>query len=138
MSVINCNCNCKFSCTVAAVIASIIIGIVTAFLHVTAVVTATPAFLWAVLGTAAVYLGVTLIAAALRQQTKPECCLCPAVNTTLIGILGTMLFSIVLLAVGVVATSILSAILVGVLLFFFTLTVAGTACLVRCLFSCGE
>lgn len=134
----NCNCNCRFSCTLAAVIASIIVGIVTAFLHVTGTVTATPAFLWALLGTAAVYLGVTLIAAALRPQQKPDCCLCPAVKATLAGILGTILFSIVLLGVGVVATSILSAILAGVLLFFFSLAVTGTACLVRCLFSCGE
>lgn len=136
MSVLTCNCKC--SCTVAAVIASIVIGVITAFLHVTAVVTATPAFLWAVLGTAVVYLGVTVIAAALSRGTEQSGCLCSAVSTTLIGILGTILFSIILLAVGIVATSILTAILVGVLLFFFTLMVTGTACLVRGLFSCGK
>ncbi len=130
------NCTCKCSCTIAAVVSAIIIGVVTAFLHVTAVVTATPAFLWVVLGIAAVYLGITLLAAALRKCKERELCLCSSVNTLLAGILGTVLFSIVLLAVGVVATSILSAILVGVLMFFFTLAIAGTACLVRSLFGC--
>ena len=52
-------------------------------------------------------------------------------NTLLAGVLG-----VILLAVGIVATSILSAILVGVLLFFFSLTLTSTACLVRSLADC--
>jgi Kef-type K+ transport system membrane component KefB len=47
-----------------------------------------------------------------------------------------MLFALVLLAVGIVATSVLSAILVGITLFFFALMLTSTACLVRCLVNC--
>lgn len=137
MSMFNCNCNCKFSCTLAAVIASIIIGVVAAFLQVTAVITVAPAFLWVALGIAAVYLAVTVIASAVSGESK-KCCLCPAVNTILAGILGTALFSILLLGIGIVATSILSAIFVGILLFFLALTFTGTACLVKCLAGCSD
>ena len=55
----------------------------------------------------------------------------------LIGILGAILFAVVLLAVGIVATSVFNAILVGLLLFFFTLALTATACLVRCFAECG-
>ena len=53
------------------------------------------------------------------------------------GILGTALFSVVLLALGVVATSVLSAALVGLLLASFALTLAGSACYVKALTGCG-
>ncbi len=132
------NCNFKCSCTLAAVIASIVIGIVTVFLQITGAITAAPAFLWATLGTAAVYLAVLTLSAGVYDSGSKNCCLCPALGTVLAGILGTILLSVILLAVGIVATSILSAILLGVLLFFFSLTVTGTACLVRCLFGCSE
>jgi len=46
--------------------------------------------------------------------------------------------SAALLAVGIVATSAVSAILVGLTAGFFAMTVMGTACLVRCLAGCGE
>jgi hypothetical protein len=43
----------------------------------------------------------------------------------------------VLLALGVVATSVLSAALVGLLLASFALTLAGSACYVKALTGCG-
>lgn len=129
-------CNCKCNCRLAAVIASVIVGVVTAFLQITGMITVTPAFLWVVFGIAVVYLGVLVVAAALSGREEASRCLCTALNALLIGILGTVLFAVVLLAVGIVATSILSAILVGVLLFFFSLTLTSTACLVRSLADC--
>ncbi len=134
MSLFGCNCRCR--CTFAALIAAVIIGVVAAFLQITGVITVTAAFLWVVLGIAVVYLGILLLSAFLARRERSEC-LCGSLNTVLIGILGSILFAIVLLAVGVVATSVVSAILVGVLLFFFTLAVTGTACLVRELSGCG-
>jgi uncharacterized membrane protein (DUF485 family) len=56
----------------------------------------------------------------------------------LIAILGTVQFSVVLLAVGIVATSVLSAILVGILLFFLTLTLTAAACYVRQTAGCDQ
>lgn len=134
MSLFSCCCRCR--CTLAAIIASVILGVVTAFLQVTGVITATPVFLWVVLGIAVVYLGILVVSTALARRTEGADCVCSALNTLLIAILGSILFAVVLLAVGIVATSVLSAILVGILLFFFSLTLTSTACLVRSLASC--
>ena len=46
------------------------------------------------------------------------------------------LLALILLAVGITATSVLSAVLVGVLVFFLWLTVAASACYVRCAADC--
>lgn len=129
--------SCKISCTVLAVIASLIIGIITAFLRITAVISLTPAFLWVLLGISVVYLAVTLIAGALARFRACEC-LCGIITALLAGILGTILLSVVFLAIEFVATSIIGAILTGALLFFFSLIVASTACLVRCFFNCAD
>lgn len=128
---------CRPSCVIIAGVASLIIGIITAFLRITAVITLTPAFLWVLLGIAVVYLAVTLISAAGFGE---RCCndLCSIVTALLAGILGTILLSIVLLAIEFAATSIIGAVLAGALLFFFFLTVTSTACLVRCLFNCND
>lgn len=131
------NCNCKFNCTLAAVIASVVIGVVAAFLRVTAVITVAPAFYWATLGIAAIYLLGALITSVLVRRTN-KCCICPAVSALLAGVLGTALFSAVLLAVDIAATGIISAILTGLLLFFLALIFTGTACLVKCLAGCDE
>lgn len=130
------NCNCKCSCTAAAVIAGVIVGVVAAFLQITGVITVTTAFLWVVFGIAVVYLGVLLVAAALAGRCECSDCACPTLNTLLAGMLGTIFFAVVLLAVGITATSVVSAILVGLLLIFFTLIVAGSACYVRYLADC--
>lgn len=135
MSIFGCRCRC--SCLLAAVIASVILGVVTAFLQITGMITVTTAFLWVVFGIAVVYLGVLLVAVALTGGEEASECLCATLNALLAGILGTALFAVVLLAVGIVATSILSAVLVGALLFFFSLVLTGTACLVRSLTGCG-
>lgn len=130
--------SCSFGCTVFAAVASLIIGIITAFLRITAAITVTPAFLWVLLGISVVYLAVTLVSAALFR--RGGCCdsLCSIVNALLAGIIGTVLLSIVLLAVEFAATSIIGAVLTGALLFFFFLTVTSTACLVRCFFNCDD
>ncbi len=125
-------CENRFSCTVFAVVASLIIGIITAFLQITAVITLAPAFLWVVLGIAVIYLAVTLLAAALTNRASP--CAGTTLSVLLAGILGSILFSVILLGVGFAATSVVGAIFAGILLFFFSLTIIGTACLVRCLF----
>lgn len=130
------NCGCRRDCNLIAVIASLIIGIVTAFLQITAVITVTPAFLWVALGIAVGYLGVLLVTAALSQRAQCKPCLSSSLAVVLAGILGTILFATTLLAVGIIATSVVSAILVGLLAAFLTLTFAGSACLVRCFTDC--
>ncbi len=126
-------CNCTLSCTGTAVIAAAIVGVLTAFLQITGVITLTPVALLVAFGIAVAYLAVLLLATGRRER----CCrLCGALGAVLVGILGTILLALVLLAVGITAASVLSAILVGLLLFFFALLLTATACLVRCLGDC--
>lgn len=134
----NFSCGCKTDCVVRALIVSAIIGVLTAFLQITAVITVTPAFLWVALGIAVVYLGVLTLATARARYAEQRCGCCRALNSVLAGILGTALFAVVLLAVGIVVTSVVSAILVGLLLFFLALILTGTACLVRCFADCED
>lgn len=139
MSLFCCNCNNgRNNCVGLSVIASVIIGVVTALLQITAIITVTPAFLWAVLGVALVYLAVVLIAVALTHRSVLPTCVCSILTALLVGILGTALLAVVLLAITFAATSILGAIIVGGLILFLTLTVASTACLVRCLANCND
>lgn len=124
-------------CTVIAFVASLIIGVIAAFLRITGSIIVTPAFLWALLGIAVVYLAVTFAVAAVLRN---GCCvnLCSIVSVLLAGILGTVLLSIVLLAIEFSAASRIGAVLTGVLLFFFFLTVTSVACLVRCFLNCND
>ena len=126
-------CDNRYNCTLIAVIASVIIGIVTAFLRITAVITLTPAFLWVVFGIAAFYLAVLLAASPFIRQTDACEVLSTALSALVVGILGTILFSVILLAISFVATSVVGAIIAGALLFSFSLTVISTTCVVKCI-----
>lgn len=130
-------CAAVCSCTTAALVASAIVGVLTAFLQITGMITLTPAFLWVALGVGVVYLGVLIVAASLAGRRHESDCLCSRLNVLLAGILGTVFFAVLLLALGVVATSVISAILAGLLLFFSALTLTGSACYVRCLSGCS-
>ena len=130
-------CERRCDCVGLALIVSLLIGVVTAFLTFAAVVALTPAFLWVVLGIAVVYLAVTLFSAPFIQGTDKRC-VCSALNTLLVAILGTILLAILLLAVSFAATSIIGAILTGVLLFFLFLALTTTACLVKCIVGCNN
>ena len=132
-------CNCRISCPLLSVVASIIIGIIAAFLQISAVITITPAFLWVVLGIAVVYLAVLLVVTATLEGPDVRIsCLCPILSTLLIGILGAILFSIILLGVAFAATSIIGAIFTGALLAFLSLLITSTVCLIKCLARCDS
>ena len=132
----NSYCNCKGSCTFVAVATSIIVGLITFVLRFTATITVTPAFLWVLLGIAVVYLLAAPISVYLAASLGVRSCLCPAVNSLIWGILGTVLFSVILLAISFVATSIVGAIITGLLLAFFTLTLTSVACIIKCISGC--
>lgn len=124
-------CGCRNTCTSIAVVASLIIGVVTAFLRIMAIITVTPAFLWVTFGIAVVYLAILLADALFSHNGTEHACIAKTVSAILIGILGTILFSVVLLAIPFAATSIIGAIITGTLLFFFSLIITTTTCLVR-------
>ena len=131
------NCNRRFSCLTLGVIASAIVGVIAAILTITAAITVTPAFLWVVFGVAVVALGVLFVTAAFGDNST-RCCLCETLPALLLGILGSILVSVVLLAITFAATSIVGALLVGALLLFASLIVTATACTVRCLVNCDD
>ena len=132
----NCGCRTRLGCTLLAAIAAVILGIVAGFLQITAVITVTPLLLWVTLAIAVVYLAVLTVVTGMAPTGACRPCMCATLNVVLAGILATALFAVVLLAVGITATSVVSAILVGLLVFFFALTLTATACFVRKLMDC--
>ena len=133
-----CNCVCRPNCTILAVLASIIIGIIAAFLTFSATITLTPAFLWVVFGIAVVYLAVILVTSALARGPTLRLCLCPSLTLLLIGILGAALTSLILLGITFAATSVVGAIISGLVLAFLSLILTTLACIIRCIAGCEE
>lgn len=132
MSLFGCNCSNRPSCTALAVIAAVVVGVLTAFLQISGVIAFSAVLIGGFLGIAVVYLAVVTVAAALARRAEgPDCC--QSLGAVLTGILGTIALAVVLLVVDIAAASVLGAILTGALLFFFTLTLAATACYARCL-----
>lgn len=128
------NCNCRYNCIDLAIVASIIIGIIAAALSVTGIIALTPAFLWVVGGIAVVYLAVVLVIAAFRGF-----CGCRQIlSVLLVGIIGTILTSVILLAISFAVTSIIGTIIVGLLIIFASLIFTATACLARCFARCTD
>lgn len=133
----DCYYNTRCTCTCFAIIASVIIGVVTAFLTLTAVITVTPVFLWVAFGIAVGYLAVLLLVSAQGYSVSRNC-FCRILPVLLTGILGTVLTSVILLAIEFAATSIIGAIITGLLLIFFSLILTTTACLVKCEANCSN
>lgn len=132
------NCESKWDCSGIAIISSLILGIIAAFLQITAILEIPSTFLIVTFGIAVVYLAVTLVSVSLSQQSITCRSRCNTLSTLLFGILGTILFSVILLAIDIAATSVIGALLTGALVFFFTLMLISTACLTKCLINCND
>ena len=135
MSMFGCNCRCN--CTLAAIFVSVIAGVLGAFLQITGVITVAPVFLWTIFGIAVAFLALYLLTSFQCSCDNLRECECDTLNIALAGALGTVLFPLVLIAVGIVATSVTTAILVGLSIGFFSLLLTATACLVRTRFHCS-
>ena len=131
---LNSNCNCTIDCSALVIFASVIIGIVAGIFRSIALITITPAFLWVLFGITVVYLGILLLTSSLCCAERKPCC--NRLTLVLAGILGTILTSVILLGITFAATSIIGAIITGLLLFFFSLAIGGTGCLVKCKYNC--
>ena len=123
------NCNCRDNCTLLAVVASLIVGIIAAFLQITGVIALTPAFLWVLFGVAVGFLAIGVAFSGCNRCE--EACRGSSLSALLIGALGTVLLSVVLLGVSFAATSVVGALFTGALLFFFALLLTSAACLIR-------
>ncbi|MBQ4527481.1 MAG: hypothetical protein II998_05355 [Clostridia bacterium] len=131
-----CNCGCRWDCIGVSVVASIFVTIITAFLTYSATITLTPVFLWVLFGIGVVYLELNLLFSA-YNDFEIRACSCSIIPTLLVGIVGTIIISLILLGITFAATSILGAVISGILLGFFTLTIFSTACFVLCRFACN-
>ncbi len=129
------NCERRCDCTGFALIASVIIGVVAAFLQITAVFTLTPIFSIVAFGIAILYLAILLLSTTSIHRSSYSCA-CVSTRALLLGIAGTILASVVLLSVTFAATSVIGAIIVGVLFFSFALLITSTVCLIICLANC--
>lgn len=135
MSVLNCD--TRRDCTLIALVVSTIIGIVTAFLRITGVITIPPIFFWVIFGIAVGLLAITLVAVTSARNIDNCACTEQALGTQLLSILATILLALILLAIEFVTTSVIGAILTGLALLFFSLTLGSTACLIKCLAKCN-
>lgn len=133
----NCGCNTGFGCVALSVVASIVVAIITAFLTFSAAITITPAFLWVTLGIAVVYLAITYINSSSDRGDIPRECVCTSLSAIIIGILGTIITSLVLLGVSFAATSVIGALISGLLLGFLTLIFTSVSCYILCRTSCN-
>ncbi len=132
------NCECKRDCLLFSAIASIIIGIIVAFLRITGVITVTPVLLIVAFGIAVLFLLATLVATALWGRVNCRSCVYTAVSAVLVGVLGALLLSVVLLVIPFAATSVVGAIITGALAAFLAYIFTATACAVKCFAKCGE
>jgi hypothetical protein len=128
MSLFGCSCNCRPTCTGLAVIAAAVLGVLAAFLVLGGVIAVSVALIAVFFGIAVGYLAVVTVAAALAR--RHGCCV--SLGAVLTGALGTITTAVILLVAGI-AGGVLGAILAGVLVFFFALTLGATACYARCL-----
>lgn len=138
MSMLDCNCNCRCRCNLTALIASLLIGVIAAFLQITGVLAVSTTALWAALIIAVAYLAVLILSMAWMGRKEACACLCTNLRALVAGALGAILFALVLLLIDVAAASVIGAILVGLLLFFFALLFASSACLIKCLADCRD
>ena len=124
------NCGCARDCVFWAFIVSLAIGVLVAFLTVTAVITLGTTALVAALGYAAVYLALLTV-----FRRSGGCC--RALLALIIGLLGTILTALILLAFSFVATSIIGAIVTGILAAAVALSLTASGCYIRCDADCA-
>lgn len=122
------NCTNSNKCLIVAIASSVVIGIVAAVLRITGIITLTPAFLWVVFGIAIGFLAIALILSAVNRFERYENT--ATVRTFIAGVLGTILFSLILLGITFAATSAIGAVLTGLLLASFALIITTLACFI--------
>ncbi|MBR7131912.1 MAG: hypothetical protein IKD04_00105 [Clostridia bacterium] len=132
------NCCRRADCIFLSVAASVIIGIVGAILTYIATISLSTVFLWVAFGIAVGFLAIAYLTSAAFREICSRGCVCRTLPVLIVGILGTVLTALVLLAVDFAATSIIGAIVSGALLGFFALVITAAACFAKCASGCGE
>lgn len=134
----NCSCYCKTSCAGLSIVASIIIGIIAGMLRFMSVINVTSAFLWVLFGIAIFYLAISFLSSNFVCCSTTNRCLCLTLPVYFVGVLGTIITSMILLGISFTATSFIGAALFGLLLGFFTLMITSAVCLIKCKTTCSD
>ena len=124
------SCGCTRDCVFWGLIVSLAIGVLVAFLRVTAVITLGTTALVVALGYAAVYLALLMV-----FRRSSGCC--RALLALIIGLLGTILTALILLTFSFAATSIIGAIITGLLAASVTLSLTASGCYIHCDADCA-
>lgn len=132
----NSNCNSRVDCAFLSIAAAVIVGLVAAIAQFTAIVTFTTVFYIVAFGVAVLFLAILLALVPTLYKVSCQSCCISNIKLTTLGILGTIVTSIILIAVGFAATSVLGAIFVGLLAAFFTLMVTSIVCTINCAGEC--
>ncbi len=132
----NTNCSNHVDCAFLAVAAAVVAGVVAAIAQFTAIITLTTVFYIVAFGIAVLFLGLLLVSLPVLYKTACHACCNSNIKLTTVGILGTIVTSIILIAVGFAATSVLGAIFVGLLAAFFALIITSVVCIVNCASEC--
>ena len=129
-------CENKIPCFIGSIIASVIVGVASAFLQFAGIITVAPVFYWVALGFSATFLAIYLVISGISCKAYNCRNSCANISLVIAGILGSIVSSLLLLAFAPVATSVLGAILVGLLLLFLSLLITGTSCIIKCSYDC--
>jgi len=127
---LNCCCERNNSCAVLGVTVSIILGIIAAFLRYFAVIAPAAAFYWVLLGIGVVYPAVLLFSAFRNEGNRS--CICRVLPLFILGTVGTIITSLLLLGITFAATSIIGAVITGLSVGFFALIISGVLCIINC------
>lgn len=122
----------RCNCTLLSVVVSIAVGVIAAVLLFTAVITVAPVFYWVALGISIGFLAIALATSLTACGCSAGRCRGSALGAFIVGALGAILTSLILLGVSFAATSVIGAIVFGVLLFFLSLLATSTACVIKC------
>lgn len=125
----NNSCRSRYNCIDIVVLVSTIIAVVAGVLRYMAVITLTPAFLWAIFGVSVGFLALLIFTTSFWGNVQT--CKLSALSAILFGIVGTVLLSVVLLGITFAATSVVGAIASGLAVGFFALTIGAAVCLVK-------
>ena len=123
------------NCTTLAVVVSAILGVIAAFLNMSGMIAITTVVLWVLFGIAVGFLALTLFASAVGFHSERRC-VCQGITPLLFGILLTALASGILLVFDLVATGVAASIIIGILIFAFSLILTAATCLIKCLVRC--
>lgn len=134
----NCNCGCNLSCKAIGILLSIVFGVLAGILFFFKALPCVTVSIWVALAIAVIVLIATIFAVFRSNSISDKVCLCRNISTLLVGVIGTIITAVVALALWLLPCSIFIATLIGLIAFFFVLTLSAVVCILLCLLDCND